>query len=153
MLLNPKILTKIECCRAKFSHGHKLGSAWSCLVLVGNDQKIDFQTQGVSATGDWASALWVQEQSESAFFGTPFIWFLGESCVEYYKRLWKGREVILNSRWNAPMLKLDLCCILTLSQTYLVRSPPYCASFCSTNRTYTVLQYRIIVCFFATHFL
>ena len=36
-----------------------LGRSWFGLVLVRNDQKIDFQAQAVSATGDWASALWV----------------------------------------------------------------------------------------------
>ena len=49
-----------------------LGRAWSGLVLVRNDQKIDFHSQGVSATGDWASAL---KHSESAFFlGHPGYW-------------------------------------------------------------------------------
>ena len=30
--------------------------AWSCLVLVRNDQKINLQTQGVPANDDWASS-------------------------------------------------------------------------------------------------
>ena len=30
------------------------GGAWSCLVFVRNDQKINLQTQGVPANGDWA---------------------------------------------------------------------------------------------------
>ena len=38
------------------------------LVLVRNDQQINFQTQGVPANCDWASALWLQRHSESAFF-------------------------------------------------------------------------------------
>ena len=50
-----------------------LGKAWSGLVLVRNDQKINFQTQGTPATCDWASSLWLQQHSESALFGTPCI--------------------------------------------------------------------------------
>ena len=37
--------------------------AWSCLVLVRIDQKINLQTQGVLANSDWASALWLQQHS------------------------------------------------------------------------------------------
>jgi len=51
-VLIEKIRTKIEHCGAKFYHRHDLGRARFGLVLVRNDQKIDFQTQGVSATGD-----------------------------------------------------------------------------------------------------
>ena len=36
--------------------GLGLGGAWSCLVLVRNDQKINFLTHGVPATGDRSSA-------------------------------------------------------------------------------------------------
>ena len=50
-----------------------LGKAWSGLVLERNDQHFNFQTQGVPAACDWASALWLQQHSESAFFGTPCI--------------------------------------------------------------------------------
>ena len=46
-----------------------LGKAWSGLVLGSNDQKINFQTQGVPATCDWTSALWIQQHSECVFFG------------------------------------------------------------------------------------
>ena len=46
-----KVLTKIECCGANFSHGHKLGSAWSCLVLVGNDQQKWFPDTGSPKPG------------------------------------------------------------------------------------------------------
>ena len=45
-----------------------LGNAWSCSVLVRNDQKNNFQTQGVPATGDWACAPWLQQHFVSAFF-------------------------------------------------------------------------------------
>ena len=37
-----------------FAYGQ---GAWSCLVLVRNEQKINSQTQGVPAICDWASAL------------------------------------------------------------------------------------------------
>ena len=50
-----------------------LWKVWSGLVLVGNYQKINFQTQGVPATCDWVNALWLQRNSENAFFGTPCI--------------------------------------------------------------------------------
>ena len=52
-----------------------LGKAWSGLVLVRNDRKINFQTQGEPATCNWASALWLQQHSDNAFFGTPCIFF------------------------------------------------------------------------------
>ena len=32
------------------------------------DMTLGHQTQGVPANGDWASALWLQQHSESAFF-------------------------------------------------------------------------------------
>ena len=53
-----------------------LGKAWSGLVLVRNDQKINFQTQGEPAACDWASALWLQPNSilKVPFFGTPCSW-------------------------------------------------------------------------------
>ena len=43
-------------------------SAWSCLVLVRNDQKKNFQTQGVPATGDRACAPWLRQHSVNTFF-------------------------------------------------------------------------------------
>ena len=45
-----------------------LGGAWSRLVLVRSDQKINLQTQRMRANGEWASALWLQQHSESAYF-------------------------------------------------------------------------------------
>ena len=48
-------------------------SAWSCLVLVRNDQKKNFQTQGVPATGDWACAPWLQQHSVNTFFWNTLI--------------------------------------------------------------------------------
>ena len=50
-----------------------LGKAWSSLILVRNDQKINFWTHGVPVTSDWASALWLQQHSESAFLGHPVV--------------------------------------------------------------------------------
>ena len=55
-----------------------LRKAWSGLVLVRNDRKINFQTQGVLATYDLASALWLQQHSESAFFVTPCMYLIYE---------------------------------------------------------------------------
>ena len=48
-----------------------------------NDQKVNFQTQGVPNTCDWASTLWHQEHSESVFFGTP--------CTLEHQAHWSGQ--------------------------------------------------------------
>ena len=42
---------------------------WILLSISKKRPKINFQTQGVLANGDWASALWLQQHSESVFFG------------------------------------------------------------------------------------
>ena len=55
--------------------------AWSCPALVKKRPKmINFRQRlvqvwlrGVPATGDWAGAQWLQQHSESRFFGTPCI--------------------------------------------------------------------------------
>ena len=54
-----------------------LGSTWSCLVLVKNDQKNIFEAQGLPAAGDWACecGTWLQQHSISHFFGTTCIIF------------------------------------------------------------------------------
>ena len=49
-----------------------LGSAWSCLVLVGNDQKTCSRSwMRLRATCDWTGVPWLQQHSVSNFFGTP----------------------------------------------------------------------------------
>ena len=54
----------------------RLGSSWSCLVLVKNDQKNIFQKQGVPTTGDLARALWFNQHTINLFFGTHCITWL-----------------------------------------------------------------------------
>ena len=66
-----------------------LGSAWSSLVLILNDQQNNFQTQGVPVNGVLACALWLQQHSEFlkvTFLGHPVfpkisIVFLRNGCV------------------------------------------------------------------------
>ena len=56
-----------------------LGKDWLGLVLVKNDRKNHFQTHWVLATYDWASALWLQQHSESAFLlGLPVQFHVGK---------------------------------------------------------------------------
>ena len=82
-----KVLKEIECCGAKFSHGHDLGALdpvfqlnfnfdfWNpSLSLSKKRPKNNFQTQGVPTTGDCAYALWIQQHSVIKFFGTPCIY-------------------------------------------------------------------------------
>ena len=86
MLLKPKNPNQNWVLRGQFSH--VLGSAWSCLVLVRNDQKIISRhrlvlLRGVPGTGDRAFAPWLQKHSESHFFGTPCI----QICICAYSTL------------------------------------------------------------------
>ena len=79
---NRKILTQILAQYGQILPWTWLGKAWSGLVLVRNDQKINLQTQGVPANGDWASALWLQKHSEIAFFlGHPVVGHLQQSAT------------------------------------------------------------------------
>ena len=52
------------------------GSAWSCLVLIKNDNKKHLQKQGVPAPGDWACALWPQQHSVINFFRNTLYLYL-----------------------------------------------------------------------------
>ena len=52
------------------------GSAWSCLVLIKNDNKKHLQKQGVPAPGDWARALWPQQHSVINFFRNTLYLYL-----------------------------------------------------------------------------
>ena len=62
------------------------GKAWSGLILVWNDQKINFQTQGVPVTCNWASALCLQQNSESVSFLGPPVYSLWRSSGFYGNR-------------------------------------------------------------------
>ena len=59
-----KILTKNECCGAKFSHRNDLGVFDP--VQSQKQQKDNVQAQGVPATGDWCT--WIQQHSVNTFF-------------------------------------------------------------------------------------
>ena len=72
MTKSKNILTKIECCGAKFSHEHHLGALDPANILK-KDQKTFFQTQGVPATGGLACVPWFQQHSISNFLGHP-VW-------------------------------------------------------------------------------
>ena len=75
-----------------------LGKARSGLVLVRN-QKNYFQTQGVPVPCDLASALWLQQHSESAFFVTPCcIWLSNDIIRLKIVSSAHGKIIILGSR-------------------------------------------------------
>ena len=59
----------VEGCLEFFQRFIRFGSVTCPLVLVRNDQKTFFQTQGVPTTGDLACAPWFQQHSISQFLG------------------------------------------------------------------------------------
>ena len=76
-------------------------------LLVRDDQNINLQKQRESATCDWASALWFQQHSESAFFVTPcrYVYCLSNK---------KHSKVINQSQGVEPKEQLSVASLLLM---------------------------------------
>ena len=113
---SPKILTKIEYCAAKSSHGHKLGCAWSCLVLVGNDKRKWFPDTGSSKSG-W-EMCWVLVKcgctvgpaafSKSLFWDTLYVLV----CRHVHNLFSDQLQKLIQNRFAANLRYLELPCDL-----------------------------------------
>ena len=92
---------------------------WKRLILPSlskKQPKTNFQIQGVPATCDWASALLLQEHSESAFFGTHLNIYMQAFCttemIESYAAIATGnlpelstQQVRILSNWVECLLQ------------------------------------------------
>ena len=75
-----------------FTHSHRL---------------VHVRLKGVRATGDWAGAMWLQQYSESHFFGTPSIrLFKGQTYNAVVSQILKKMIGGLPSLVGTPTLQI-----------------------------------------------